>query len=648
MKLMELEATLSLDTTGFDTGVKSAKDELSGMGDQFTQLQNDANETSGILQDALGHALGDFLSSMTEEMIEAAFEFARSSLGIASSMEEVQNVVDTTFGGDAGKIKAWARTTTEAYGLGELAALNFSGTMGAVLNGLGIESSKLDDMSMALVGLAGDMASFYNLDSATAFQKILSGMTGEMEPLKQLGIVMSVANLEAHAMAMGIETAWASMDTATQTLVRYDYLMQQTANAQGDFAKTQDSYANQMRLLEENITSLQLALGEKLIPVMTDIVSFFNSIFGGSESSAEAISNVGSAFGETYAQIDTTTANALALVEALSAMEAAGISNNEEQTAWNALLDELASTLPGIDSLINTTTGTIQGGTAALKQYAEQWQATQQEIAVASALQEAQNEVTNRQTAMLKKQQELRMATLTDQDTESRQMQLIDQFGAYLTEYHGWDAASISDNRAAVMFEAYDRAESGDAYASYIVAKLEELSQSDERIEQLNSELLAAQAQLADAQAQYEALYSSLEYLTGGGMTPPDELTTQEETTAETAREVAEAVGEEVAEAVEETKTTKKTETGLQSYEQTGVATEPQSSADVMGALQSLVAALANIKADVAAGAREGCVAGVGSISVTGHITTGNVMLNTGALVGQLTPRLNLALGSTS
>ena len=515
MKLMELEATLSLNTTGFETGVKGAKNELSGMGEQFNQLQKDANDTNGIMQGALGHALGDFFSSMTQEMISAAFEFARGSIDIASSMEEVQNVVDTTFGADAGKINSWARNTANAYGIGEMAALKFAGTMGATLDGMGIGKDRLDDMSISLVQLAGDMASFYNLDSATAFQKILSGMTGEMEPLKSLGIVMSAENLKAHALAMGIETSWSKMDTATQTLVRYDYLINQTAKAQGDFSKTQDSYANQMRTLKMNIKSLQTSLGNELLPVLTNIVSFFNSMFGGAESGADAIENVGTSLGETYSRIDTTTANALALVEALAQMEEAGIHTNEEQSAWNGLLKELSSTLPGISELIDDTTGSIKGGTDALAAYVTQWQTTQREIAIASALQEAQAEVAAKQQQVAEKEWEYKIATMTDQDTEAREAELYGMYGDYLRNQYGWTDSQLA-SRAWVDADLVDRYESGDAYASYIVKQLEAIWDSDNTIEAAKSEVLAAQAELADAQAKFDAMYATLEYMSGG------------------------------------------------------------------------------------------------------------------------------------
>lgn len=589
MTLMELEARLSLNTTDFATGVQGARDTMAGMQVEMTQLQTDATNTGTVMQSAFGHALGDLLSGITEEVIEAAFAFAEGSIELASSMEEVQNVVDVTFGAGADQINAWAKTTAQAYGVGELAALKYAGTMGATLTGMGVGQSEIYGMSTALVQLAGDMASFYNLDTATAFQKIMSGMTGEMEPLKQLGIVMSAANLEAHALSMGIETAWTKMDAATQTQVRYNYLMQQTAAAQGDFTSTSGSYANQMRILEENIASLQLTLGEKLLPVMTDVVTFFNSLFGGAESGAEAITNVGQTLGETYATIDTTTANALALVDALARMEAAGVDTAEEQSVWNALLSDLSATLPEISSLIDQSTGSINGGTAALESYVQQWQETQREIAIASALQQAQSDVMAQATEVARLQMQLQVTQMTESDAAARE----EQIWAMARDYLGY---SQEDALAHVGLELADRAEEGDAYANYLTGQLEALFAREEDQAALESQLLAAEAMLADMNAQYAALEASVQ--------------------------------------------------AMQRRDGEGTTEDSGAISTVATVLQETNAALATLKTDVAEAAREGVAAGVGQITVTGTISTGQVTLNTGAVVGALTPVLNLKLGT--
>lgn len=109
----------------------------------------------------------------------------------------------------------------------------------------------MEGMSKKLTELSADMASFYNLSNDMAFEKIRSGISGETEPLKQLGINMSVANLEAYALSQGIRTSFQNMDQASQTLLRYNYLLSVTGDAQGDFARTSNSWANQVKLMGE-------------------------------------------------------------------------------------------------------------------------------------------------------------------------------------------------------------------------------------------------------------------------------------------------------------------------------------------------------------------------------------------------------------
>jgi len=136
------------------------------------------------------------------------------------------------------------------------------------------------------------MASFYNLDLETAFEKIRSGISGETEPLKQLGINMSVANLEAYALSQGITTAYNEMSQAEQVMLRYNYLMSTTADAQGDFARTQDSYANQTRLLSESWLEFTGIMAEQLLPVLTTIVSWLNNIVAFLTENADMVSAV--------------------------------------------------------------------------------------------------------------------------------------------------------------------------------------------------------------------------------------------------------------------------------------------------------------------------------------------------------------------
>lgn len=157
-----------------------------------------------------------------------------AGIKLASDLEEVQNVVDVTFGDNAKVINDWAKAAKEAFGMSELDAKKFNGTMGAMLKSMGLNSDEVLNMSQNMVGLAGDFASFYNLEHQEAFDKIRSGISGETEPLKQLGINMSVANLEAYALTQCITKQYKEMNQAEQAALRYSYLMSVSADAQGE------------------------------------------------------------------------------------------------------------------------------------------------------------------------------------------------------------------------------------------------------------------------------------------------------------------------------------------------------------------------------------------------------------------------------
>jgi len=202
------------------------------------------------------------------------------AINLASDLEEVQNVVDTTFGKNANVVNDWAKKAGKAFGLSELEAKKFNGTMGAMLKSMGLTDDQILEMSTSMVGLSGDFASFYNLPAEEAFAKIRSGISGETEPLKQLGINMSVANLEAFALAEGINKSYSEMTQAEQATLRYNYLMSVTADAQGDFAKTSDSFANQMRILKLNISDLAASLGKILLPIATSVIKKITDITG--------------------------------------------------------------------------------------------------------------------------------------------------------------------------------------------------------------------------------------------------------------------------------------------------------------------------------------------------------------------------------
>ena len=276
-RLRQYEQELANTKLQLDNAGKSTDDATKETTELGKAVDNAGKSAVGFGDIFKANILSDVVMSGLRRLKDEFVDFAKQGIELASDLSEVQNVVDTTFGSDADKINTWAKNAATSFGMSEFAAKQYTGTLGAMLKSQGITSDSVVELSENLVGLAGDMASFYNLDIETAFEKIRSGISGETEPLKQLGINMSVTNMEAYALAEGIEKPWRKMSQQEQTMLRYKYLLEVTADAQGDFAKTSDSYANQQRIMDLTIQNLSAELGEKLLPVALELTQLVSS-----------------------------------------------------------------------------------------------------------------------------------------------------------------------------------------------------------------------------------------------------------------------------------------------------------------------------------------------------------------------------------
>lgn len=347
-RLVNLMVRCGADFSSLTKATKKAQTSMSSL-----------QRTSGLLKKSLG-ALGLTLSAA------AVIGFGKACVDAASDLQEVQNVVDVTFGSMSKKIDDFARTSIQRFGLSEKAAKQYSGTMGAMLKSMGLSTEQAADMSMTITGLAGDMASFYNLNADDAFAKIRSGISGEVEPLRQLGINLSIANLEAFAMSKGITKAYNAMRPAEQAVLRYNYLISATADAQGDFSRTSNSWANQTRILAEQFNQLKVALGQGLIQALTPVITVINQVMAKLVELAQFFSAItAKLFGK---QTAAASANADAVETAAQAQNnlAGGISNAgkaaEKEKKKLAGFDEL-NILQGNESQASTGGG---GGVSSL------------------------------------------------------------------------------------------------------------------------------------------------------------------------------------------------------------------------------------------------------------------------------------------
>lgn len=270
---------LKLDIQLFADGEITYKVTLDSDGaiKSMEKIEKTADKTSKKA-DELANKFKSVGTKMTVGLTVPITAFGTYAVKMASDLNEVQNVVDTTFENSSETINKFAKSAAEQFGISELSAKQFTGTMGAMLKSMGLGNKDITDMSIALSGLAGDMASFYNLDPEEAFEKLRAGISGETEPLKQLGINMSVANLEAFAMSKGITKSYDSMTQAEQATLRYQYIMETTADAQGDYSKTADSTANKTRTTMLQFQTLSAELGQQLLPIVNDVLGALQSV----------------------------------------------------------------------------------------------------------------------------------------------------------------------------------------------------------------------------------------------------------------------------------------------------------------------------------------------------------------------------------
>lgn len=246
-------------------GANQADESLNKVGDT-------AQRTGSRLEEIQKSAekLGSSLTKYLTLPIVAAYT---ASVKGAADLVETVGKTEVVFGQFYDQIDKWSQNSIQTMGVARSTALDMASLYGDMATGMGFAQDAAADMAMQLSSLAADMASFKNISIETAQTALKSVFTGETESLKNLGVVMTQANLQAYALSQGIEKNIADMTQAEQVTLRYNYVMAQTVNAQGDFARTGDSLSNQSRKLVQTVKQLGETMGTLLIPKVTSVVN---------------------------------------------------------------------------------------------------------------------------------------------------------------------------------------------------------------------------------------------------------------------------------------------------------------------------------------------------------------------------------------
>nr|DAV44417.1 MAG TPA: minor tail protein [Caudoviricetes sp.] len=207
-------------------------------------------------------------------------QFGKECLELGSDLTEVQNVVDVTFTTMSDKVNEFAKNAMTSAGLSETMAKQYVGTFGAMSKSFGFSEQQAYDMSTALTQLTGDVASFYNISQDEAYVKLKSVFTGETETLKDLGVVLTQNALDQYALANGYGKTTSEMTEQEKVALRLAFVQKQLSAASGDFIRTSDSWANQVRVMQLQLQSLKATVGQGLINLFTPVLKVINILLG--------------------------------------------------------------------------------------------------------------------------------------------------------------------------------------------------------------------------------------------------------------------------------------------------------------------------------------------------------------------------------
>lgn len=248
-----------MDTSGVQNGVSAIRQSFNGLGSVVKKL--------GVL---IGGAFA----------VGKLAQFGKECTKLGSDLNEVQNVVNVVFPNMTEKVNEFSKNAVRTAGLSETMAKKYVGLFGSMARQFNFTESQAYDMSTQLTQLAGDVASFYDISQDLAYIKLKSVFSGETETLKDIGVVMTQNALDEYALANGYGKTTSAMTEQEKVALRLAFVQKQLSAASGDFIRTSDSWANQVRVMQLQLQSLKATVGQGLINIFTPVLKVINTLLG--------------------------------------------------------------------------------------------------------------------------------------------------------------------------------------------------------------------------------------------------------------------------------------------------------------------------------------------------------------------------------
>lgn len=254
---------------------KPYRDELEKVKKQTTNTASHVERQTAKISSSFKRLAGVVAAALS---ITAIAAFGKSCIDLGSQLAEVDNVIQQAVPSMENRIDSFAKNAIEKFGMSEISAKRYTGVFASMARGFKFSEESAASMGMTLTGLAADVASFYDTSQSEAFTKLKSVFTGETETLKDLGIVMTQTALDAYALENGYGKVTKKMSEAEKVALRYAFVRDKLRFAEGDFARTSGSWANQVRILSERFNAFKATVGQGLINAFTPVIKVINVI----------------------------------------------------------------------------------------------------------------------------------------------------------------------------------------------------------------------------------------------------------------------------------------------------------------------------------------------------------------------------------
>ena len=343
-----------------DKGLDETQSKLAGFGDKLGDL---------------GQAAQKWGAGLSAGVTAPLLLLGNRAVEAASDMNESMNKVQVVFGDAAGSVEAFAKTAATNLGMSQQAALEAAGTFGNLFSASGVAGTAAADMSEGILQLAADLGSFNNIDPGVMLEKLRSGLVGEVEPLRSVGILLTEATVKQKAMEMGLAASTEELTQADLVQARYALIVQQSSLAQGDFARTSDGLANSTRIMQAQMADTAATIGTQLLPVkmqlmqvVSNLLAKFQALSPGVQdlivkvaALAAGIGPVLLVLGALMTALSALSAPILAVVAAVAALALAWQNN------WGGIRDTALAVWAAIQPILTALQTALQAAVAAFQ-----------------------------------------------------------------------------------------------------------------------------------------------------------------------------------------------------------------------------------------------------------------------------------------